>query len=277
MNRRTLLVGTLALLAGGVAAWAAWTYYLTLDEIPTVRTYGDLLRLWSLELDGGVKARVGMEARSCAVGSGVLVYVLVEGAYKPVNPEVNTGQAGPLLIRARPEMDAPEPIQWGTNPSAWPDPPRGTQWTLFTQTLGFAKGGRWHVEALTLAGEIVRRSRLEVRSDTVHPWIRWNEWVETSGLAGVAAEGQLPEGPELFLSELKTGARLPALIPESSDPTLVISTIEDGVSVLHCPHGYGSSSATRRMTTLLSLLSSPSWLDHDTSTRLSNRAGLTTQ
>jgi len=48
-------------------------------QLQDLRTWGDLQGQPAIELGGGVCVRLGIEARSCAVGSGVLVYCLSEG------------------------------------------------------------------------------------------------------------------------------------------------------------------------------------------------------
>ena len=65
-------LGVSVLIAGATLfqpAFLEWWY-----RIPVVRTWGELLAQRTMDLGGGVKARVGIDAIRCPRWSGVLLY-----------------------------------------------------------------------------------------------------------------------------------------------------------------------------------------------------------
>ncbi|MCZ6794510.1 MAG: hypothetical protein O7J95_12950, partial [Planctomycetota bacterium] len=95
----------LGLLVAGVLSFrdalVDWWY-----RIPVTRTWGDLLAEKPIELEGGVKVRLGIESLRCPRGSGVLIYCLAEGTTLDHQEIFWTNQhLGPVRLQTGPGWD----------------------------------------------------------------------------------------------------------------------------------------------------------------------------
>jgi hypothetical protein len=86
-----------------------------LPVIPVVKTWEELLKQPSLDLGGGVKVRLGIEATRCPRWSGVLLYACTEGYDDMTYRAVNRDRLGPLglgpLRRAVARRQEEVPVQ----------------------------------------------------------------------------------------------------------------------------------------------------------------------
>lgn len=78
------------------------------DEIPVVRTYGDLLASPAIPLDGGGTARVGIETRSAPRGGAFTVYCLTEGFEPAAEERSPPERVGPFVLEVRREGRGPD-------------------------------------------------------------------------------------------------------------------------------------------------------------------------
>ena len=65
-------------------------------EIPVVSAYGELLKFDPIDLGGGTKVRLGIEAKTFPRWSGVLLYCLAEGYDPPRTYHGPDNRLGPL-------------------------------------------------------------------------------------------------------------------------------------------------------------------------------------
>ena len=228
MNRKTVLVGALAIIAGATAAWAAWTWYATRDEIPVVRTYADLLAQDPIVLADGTKVWLGKEAASCAVGSGVLVYVLEESASTQILSRSFADQVGPIRIRTRRggERSTEASKQLGESRSET----SSTTW-LHTRRIDLTEPGSVQVEALTIEGKRLRLSRVRGESLDCHPWMHWGRWHVDLDTGGLVMGTALPCGPDQVSLRSDWKRRLPCIAPEEQSEALTIAKTGNDISI----------------------------------------------
>lgn len=142
-------------------------------EIPETRTYGELMKLAPIELGGGVKVRLGIEAKTCPRFSGVLLYCLAEG-YEP--PETYKGpdiRIGPVFARVWRE-DGPKTAD-GMVAESRQKPPDEIEYKrcklLFLLAVTAGKPGKYVVEISRPNGALAARCVVDCQEKPFHPWM----------------------------------------------------------------------------------------------------------
>ena len=223
-------------------------------------TWGALRNRPPIDLPGGGTARVGLEANSAPVASGIMIYCLVDGEDQDAQRTVTGKSVGPLSLKVhRPDpQEARELMAMEAVASQYEDGER-----LFVQSIPIATAGEYRVE-LSLQGEevfeseIVAEFTLTGTGETYHSWLPFRSSADQplqeaepqqphiegaplkQALAFSGGEPAIPTFDGLTpLAYSRTGtpsalddtSPLPGLIPAEIDPRLVLQATEGGFSL----------------------------------------------
>jgi hypothetical protein len=184
-------------------------------RVPVVKTWKQLQSLPPIDLGGGVKVRLGLEADKAPRWSGVLLYCLTEG-YRP--PEADEGPVplGPLHVRISvgDVHYAEGTMRWGNRVL---DRQEGSH--LYVRSLPVVRVGVYRVRVSDRKGRTLAEATLEGTADPFHPWMPWS-FYGLGGPDGPDAGIALPAwdniGPVGFVRPGKVKAGdLPTLLPAS--------------------------------------------------------------
>jgi hypothetical protein len=155
-------------------------------DIAVVSSVSDLLAQPAIDLGGGVKVRLGIEARECQVGAGTLIYCATEGFSTPSPWTYSTRTLGPVEVAL---VQSGTRLYWGQggrrSGGGDPDPWVDSKALLFVRELVATAAGT--LEVVVEAGEprhAVARCKLEVADHPAHSWARF----ETVGTHALSAK-----------------------------------------------------------------------------------------
>lgn len=138
-------------------------------NIPVVKTWEDLLAVPAINLEGGVKVRLGLAADKAPQWSPALLYCLAEGHVLPTGGKGHA-PLGPVHADFRFEKDLPllqDLMQWESDPKK----PKGTH--LFVRPHSISRVGTYRVEVTDPGKRVLARAAVEGTRDFFHPWMPW--------------------------------------------------------------------------------------------------------
>jgi hypothetical protein len=141
--------------------------------IAEVKTWEDLLKQPPLDLGGGVKVRLGVEATRCPRWAGVLLYAYTEGYDDRVVQRVNRDRLGPLWVSVRfgeRSLDAKLKITF--LPRAWQAGDKSPR--LFCRPFMIDRAGEYQVTVRTEQGKEVAQVVVTGEDDSVKPFHPWS-------------------------------------------------------------------------------------------------------
>jgi hypothetical protein len=133
-------------------------------RIQVVKTWKDLQNVPPIDLGGGVKVRLGLEADKVPRWSGTLLYCLTEG-YTPAS-----GGEGPTLgpvfatCQFGDEEKRKSERTWGSAKKDWP---KGSY--LFARALAVNRVGTYHIAVTDRQGKAIAKADFEGTKDFFHP------------------------------------------------------------------------------------------------------------
>ena len=216
-------------------------------EIPVVRTWGDLLAQEPIEVEPGVKVRLGFEAKSCPAGSGVLLYCLAEGPLPPISGSIHD-RLGPLHVWVR----AKGALLWDNDSSLGiRGQPTSAPRNLFVRLVPVVRAEAFDVRVSTHQGAILRQAVVRGTATPFHGWSPLRpalqevfprhppgeQPVTIAACEGGPSYEALPDWDGLIPyapSEAKSGITdtsmpLPGLFPATPDPELKLEARSGGL------------------------------------------------
>jgi hypothetical protein len=196
-----------------------------------------------IDVGGGVKVRLGLEAAKVPQWSGTLLYCLTEG-YTPAS----SGEGptlGPVFATCSfgDEEKGKSESTWGSGKEDWP---KGSY--LFAHALAANRVGTYHITVTDRKGKLIAKTAFEGTKDFFHPWMPWfylrqvEDLAKNSPAKGIALPAVDDIGPIAFVEQgkVKTG-NLPTLSPTGKSPKLLIKIDKGDVVIqsekaLHAKH-----------------------------------------
>jgi hypothetical protein len=184
-----------------------------------VKTWKQLQSLPALDVGGGVKVRLGLEAAKAPRWGGVLLYCLTEG-FLP--PEGGDGKEplGPVHVTISfGDVKYEEgTIRWGNRVQDWQ---KGSY--LYVRALPVDQVGTYRVRVTHRKGHTLAEAKLEGTADLIHPWVPLPGFGVRKDPRGPDAGIALPRwdhlGPVGFVGPGKVKAGdLPTFLPADPRP-----------------------------------------------------------
>lgn len=189
-------------------------------RIPVVKTWEDLHALTAIDLGGGVKIRVGIEADRIPQWSGALLYCLTEG-YTPASSGGGETPFGPVhaMVHFGEDKSPKEQMRWGRQKKEWP---KGSY--LYVCVVAADRVGNYHVQVTHHDGKVLALTTYEGKKDFFHPWMPWLDGLQQpkTPREGIA----LPAMHDMELAFIEEGkkkkGKLPTYLPPDDKPGLTI-------------------------------------------------------
>jgi hypothetical protein len=183
-----------------------------LPVIPVVKTWEELLKQPSLDLGGGVKVRLGIEATRCPRWSGVLLYACTEGYDDMQERVVNRDRLGPLWVSVHCDgrsLDAKRRFPFNLRAGGAAD----KQPRLFVRPVLIDRPGAYRVTARDKQGKAVASVTVTGVDDPAEPFHAWSPLllVEDAEHERVGTEYQFRRVSPAKATYLGTGIGLPNL------------------------------------------------------------------
>jgi hypothetical protein len=189
--------------------------------IPVVKTLEQLQTVTPIDLGGGVKIRLGLEATKVPQWSGALLYCLTEG-YTPPSNGSGVAPFGPVHADfwfEEEKKEAAEVMRWEANGKS----PKGTY--LYVRALPIDRVGTYHVAVTDRQGKVLAIVSVDATKDFFHPWMPWLEGVDqpVTPSEGIALPSVDTLGPAAFFEPGSTiKGYLPRFLPADEKPRLTI-------------------------------------------------------
>ena len=197
--------------------------------IPVVKSWEDLRAAPAIDLQGGVKIRLGLEAARIPQWSGVLVYCLTEG-YVPSTEVKAIPGFGPVFVDFTYEGEKAACCK--LRAAATTERTKGE--CLFVRAMPGARVGKCRVSVTDHRYKELAAADVVVTKDAFHPWTPWLEYGEKKSFPdeGVAIPAFPMAGPLAIVeaSKIRTG-RLPSFWPGDEASKLTIRFDGDEVVV----------------------------------------------
>jgi hypothetical protein len=215
-----------------VALTLCWPAGDTPARIPVVKTWKQLQSLPPIDVGGGVKVRLGLEAAKAPRWSGVLLYCLTEG-YLP--PEGGEGKVplGPVYVTiSLGDVEFAEGSgQWGNRVQDWQ---KGSY--LYVRAIPVDRVGAYRVRVTHPKGRTLAEATLEGTANHFHPWTPWFRYGVGNDVSGPDVGIALPcwddLGPVAFVGPGKVKAGdLPTLLPARPKPGFRITVEGDDLLI----------------------------------------------
>jgi hypothetical protein len=232
-----VLIGSIIPLSG---ASAAAEEKPPTPRIAVVKTWQDLIRQPAIDMGGGVRVRLGIEAAKTPRWSGVLLYCLTEGFKRP---EGGSGPVplGPVFVTCTLRdglRRLKEKANWARKAS---EREENAAYLLFVKPLVATRMGTYKVRVRDGTDKLLAQAELVATSDFFHPWMPWGQPHERDYFNNDADGIALPRVGALdpfatlsaervrdvrFLKE-----RLPTLLPQRQSPGFVIQMKGKGLHI----------------------------------------------
>ncbi len=149
--------------------------YPPVPTVAVVKNWADLLAQPVIDLGGGVRMRLGLEAATCAAGSGVLVYCLTEG-FTPPQSGSGEDHLGParVSLTVAGVRNSRELSMWSRQIAD--DQHRALGLPLYARMITIPKAGTYVVEIESVPANDFTEARLLATATIVgageveHPW-----------------------------------------------------------------------------------------------------------
>lgn len=189
--------------------------------IPIVKTWEELQTLPAIDVGGGVKIRVGLEAAKIPQWSGGLIYCLTEG-YKPDSGGSGPDAFGPVhvSINFADEQNRKEVSRWARSMKDWA---KGSY--LYVRAGAADRIGTYKIRVTHRDGKLLAQTSYDGTKDFFHPWMPWLEglYKPTAPKEGIV----LPVAHDLEVAFVESGkpkkGKLPTLLPPDDQPALAIN------------------------------------------------------
>ena len=179
-------------------------------SIPVVKTWEDLQKRKPIEIGGGVRIRLGLEADKIPKWSGAFLYCLTEG-YTPASSGRGEPPFGPVHadVQFEDEKHIKEVMRWSRNSK---ELPKGSY--LYVRAVAVDRIGSYKILVTHRDGKVLAEAKYEGTKDFFHPWTPWIEGREPKA----PREGiVLPVVDNLEIAFVETGksktGALPAFLP----------------------------------------------------------------
>jgi hypothetical protein len=201
------------------------------DWIRVVRTWEDLKAQPAIELGGGVRVRLGLEADRIPQWSGAYLYCLAEnyvrqgsGVGRPVGPvRVDFVVDGPRLDEAK------EVYEWGRQIAERP-----TGNCLYVRPLTVHVAGRFRLTVTGPKGRTIAQAFVDGTREAFHPWMPWLDGLHDPKTPGEGIALPQVDGFEPIESVesgvIRTGP-LPRYLPGDRQPKLTIEVKDNEIVI----------------------------------------------
>jgi hypothetical protein len=194
--------------------------------IPVVKSWKELQAVPPIDLGGGVKVRLGLEAITGPRWSGALLYCLTEG-YTPANQGEGSVPLGPVhtFFTFGKELANADCTRWSGRDKEWP---KGTY--LFVRDLPIDKVGPYRVQVTNAEGRLIAEAPFQGTDAAFHPWMPWffldlvQEFPQSGPAAGIALPNWPRFGPVGFVApDQALPGGLPTFLPSNRRPGFKIA------------------------------------------------------
>ncbi len=138
-----------------------------LAEIAVTRSWADLLQQDTMDLGDQGLVRLGIESRQCAVGSGLLLYVLTDG-YRVPDKYTGSDRVGPVFVAVR-QRGQPRLAEQSAHLSSAADRARGK--LLFVRPILMCEAQPVEVTIRSAAGDELAHATIRSTDETFHAWL----------------------------------------------------------------------------------------------------------